>query len=150
MSQLYHQLLSKPNSPLPTYTSCWERDLEITSEHITWPEVWAANKSLVQTIVALEAKYKVLTYWCLVPARLDKCIPKLFAQVLSWLQRNRFLPPFLVDLPHSIIQNHLYSKSYRATSRSPLEYIRPHSLTQVEHKLFIHMTTATKQTIVRA
>lgn len=45
--------------PPQTYTTKWEKDLQLQSEDINWTQIWQATKSAFPNIVALETNYKV-------------------------------------------------------------------------------------------
>lgn len=68
-------LISALYSPSPSfYAPKWESDLEWMLHVADWNHIWQATKSSSQNIVVLEANYKVLTHWYLVPARISKYV----------------------------------------------------------------------------
>lgn len=74
ISRLYNHLTSPPVN-LPSYTAQWSTDLQIEHDAEDWVDIWTNTKSSSHNIVALEANYKVLMSWYLVPARVSKFLP---------------------------------------------------------------------------
>lgn len=83
ISRLYSHLTSPP-AILPSYAVQWFKDLAINLEAEDWVNIWANTKISSQNVVALEANYKVLMRWYLVPARISKFLPS-YPQIVSEL-----------------------------------------------------------------
>lgn len=63
ISILYKQLSVKPDSGPPSYVTKWEQDLGRTFDIADWSGIWAANKSSLPNVLAIETNYKVLARW---------------------------------------------------------------------------------------
>lgn len=157
ISRLYNHLTSPPAS-LPSYTAQWSKDLQIELDVEDWVNVWTNTKSSSHNIVALEANYKVLMRWYLVPARISKFLPNysplcfrgcgergthlhiwwscplvkqfwtIIFRVVSTLLRDTLDPD-----PSLVLLNHVQGDYTRAQLR-----------------LLLQFTTAAKQTIARS
>lgn len=72
ISLLYNGLLLQYFSDLPSYVRKWASDLCVRLETTDWSQIWKSTKSCSVSVIVLEANYKVLMRWYLVPARIGK------------------------------------------------------------------------------
>lgn len=54
ISNLYNRLLSHITSTPPTYTTKWEKDLQLQSADINWSQIWQTTKSASLNVEALK------------------------------------------------------------------------------------------------
>lgn len=76
VSMLYSHLNALPDTKTPSYVEKWENDLGFHMDSSKWDKVWANTKISSHNLVALEANYKVLIRWYLVPVRIAKYVPQ--------------------------------------------------------------------------
>lgn len=77
LSKLYTHLNCALSTNLPSYATQWAIDLDLILDSEDWAEICQSAKSSIINILALEANFKVLTRWFLVPARIAKMVPNI-------------------------------------------------------------------------
>ena len=157
ISRLYSHFTSDSTDP-PLYAAQWSKDLQITLDREDWIGIWNRTKSSSQNIIALEANYKVLMRWYLVPARISKFLPSYPAgcfrgcgergthEHIWWscpIVRRFWIAIF------QIASTLLQEKISPDPSLALLNHIQS-DFTRAQVRLLLQLTTAAKQTIARA
>lgn len=158
ISLLYSQGLTQPNSENPSYVQKWEEDLGKTLESADWNLIWSVTKSASPNVLAVEANYKVLTRWYLVPVRVAKYTQNYSAQCFHGC--TELGTYFHVWWTCPIAQNywkeifHIASKLLNINlSLDPtmaLLNLKPEFLSHTRFKLLIQLFMAAKQTLAKA
>lgn len=158
ISSFYTQLLTKSKSDKLTYVQKWEEDLGRKLDDAEWSEIWLTTKSSSPNVTAMEANYKVLTRWYLVPARMAKYTPNHSALCFRGCTDPGthlhiwWTCPIAKSYWGKIFE--LASKMFQ-TPLTPDPFIallnlKPDHLTFSQFKLFVQLSTAAKQTMAKA
>lgn len=146
------------NHNQPQYIQKWEKDLKRKLDNSEWNQIWSSTKAASPNILALEASYKVLTRWYLVPARVAKYLPNDSAQCfrgrseLGTLFHIWWLCPKAQIYWKEIfnITSKLFDKIIPFDPAIALINLKPENITHAQFKLLIQFFTAAKQTLERA
>lgn len=157
-STLYTQLLNTGSSPVPSYTSKWERDFEITLEDVDWHHIWKATKSSSQNIVALETVTSFLTRWYLVPARIAKYVPHYPSTCFRGYSTQGNFHHIWWSCPIAQtfwsnlfnILSTLFDTTLQPDPTLALLNLKLQKLFQRQFKLLLQVTTAAKQMIAKS
>lgn len=157
ISRLYSHLASS-TATLPSYALQWSKDLSIDLDLEDWSSIWSNTKISAQNVVALEANYKVMMQWYLVPVRISKFLPAYPPDCFCGCgERGTHLHiwwtcPTVQRFRATIFQmaSTLLQIPINPAPSLALLNSFPQDYTRAQLRLLLQLTTAAKQTIARA
>ena len=158
ISVLYLQSLSHNNTTKLPYVQKWESDLGIELNTSDWNQIWRNTKSASSNIIALEAGYKVLMRWYLVPSRIAKYAPNCTGHCYrGCITEGTYFHtwwtcPIVQKFWDKIFKmvNAVTKLRILPDPKLALLNLKPINLTHTHFKLLTQLFTAAKQTIAKA
>lgn len=158
ISTLYAQLVNQPETEKPSYVQKWEGDLERTLETTEWNQIWLTTKSASPNILAIEANYKVLIRWYLVPVRIAKYVHNYSTECYRGCSDPGTHFHIWWSCPKAqifwkaifTIASKMLGISITPDPAMALINRKPEFLTHNQFKLLIQLFTAAKQTLAKA
>lgn len=158
ISTIYSHLLVHSSKDKLSYVQKWEEDLERTFDNSDWKQIWSTTKTASPNILAVEANYKVLTRWYLVPTRVAKYVQNYSAQCFrGCLDPGTYLHiwwscPLAQIFWRGIfnIATNLIGKTIPFDPAMALLNLKPEFITHTQFKLLVYLFTAAKQTLAKS
>ena len=158
ISTLYSHALAQSGIDKPPYVRKWEEDLGRELDNSDWNQIWNTTKTASPNIQAVEANYKVLTRWYLVPARIAKYAKNYSAQCFrgcsdigihfhTWWSCPK-VQIFWIRIFK--IASILSGKNIPLDPATALLNLKPEGILHSQFKLLLQLFTAAKQALAKA